>query len=107
MSDRPGFGVVFRRDGDTLRAVIEGELDLTTEAELVDSVSRAIEASDAASIVLDLHGVAFIDSSGLRSLLRCRDHAERRGRPARLAVSQGPVSRLLQAAGVTDWFDYV
>jgi anti-sigma B factor antagonist len=105
--DRRRFGVAVRRDGEALRAVIEGELDLTTEAELVDCVTSAVEASDATSIVLDVHRVDFIDSSGLRSLLRCRDHAERHGRSTRLAVSEGPVTRLLRAAGVTDWFDYV
>ena len=56
--------------------------------------------------VLDLRDVGFIDSSGLRGLLLCRDQAAALGIEFSLAVAKGTVSRLLDVAGVQDWFTY-
>ncbi len=56
--------------------------------------------------MLDLAEVGFIDSSGLRSLLQARDACAARGLRFSLIVTDGPVSRLLDLAGVRDWFTY-
>jgi anti-anti-sigma factor len=51
--------------------------------------------------------VTFIDSSGLRALLRCRDAATAQDVPFALAVGENPqVKRLLDIAGVEGWFTY-
>ena len=49
-------------------------------------------------MLIDLHGVEFIDSSGVRALLRLRVH-----HPGRVTVSRAsdPVRRVLDIAGVT------
>ena len=59
-----------------------------------------------ARFVLDVCGLQFLDSSGLRALLACRDRARSAGVPLTLAVAAGPVTRLLDVAGVRDWFHY-
>jgi anti-sigma B factor antagonist len=106
MSSEMSFTVDSRSVGGTLRVAVAGELDLLTEPELVDAVSDALADTDAAGVVLDLTDVAFIDSSGLRALLLCRNQAHDHGLPLALALRDGPVVRLLNIAGVTDWFSY-
>jgi anti-anti-sigma factor len=69
-------------------------------------VTAVLDARDVGSLVLDVRGVQFLDSSGLRALLVCRDRTQEAGAEFRLAVAPGPVSRLLAVAGVQGWFDY-
>jgi anti-anti-sigma factor len=54
------------RDGFTV-AAIEGEIDISNSIELETELSHAVP-NDARGLVLDLSGVAFIDSSGIRTL---------------------------------------
>src|SRR5262249_52454402 len=66
---------------------LRGELDLTN----VDELAAAVEASDAAGIVLDLSLLLFVDSAGVRA--RASEPA-RRGRSGRpLLVVAPPASR--------------
>jgi anti-sigma B factor antagonist len=55
---------------------VSGEVDLATSPELDTAIIAAIE-SEAASVVIDLTDVSFMDSSGLgvivRGLKRCRE----------------------------------
>jgi anti-sigma B factor antagonist len=106
MSSEMSFTVDSRSVAGTLRVAVSGELDLLTEPQLVGSLSDALAMTDAAEVVLDLTDVAFIDSSGLRALLLCRDQAQEHGLPLALALRDGPVARLLKIAGVTEWFSY-
>jgi anti-sigma B factor antagonist len=94
------------RVGGSVRVTVLGELDLQTERALVAEVDAALEGGGVAQLVLDVTGVQFIDSSGLRSLLMCRDRARRDGAAVLLAVESGPVTALLDVAGVGDWFSY-
>jgi anti-sigma B factor antagonist len=104
-SDRP-FGIEVRTDVECLRVAVSGELDVAFEQELIERASEAIATTTAPSVVVDLRNVSFIDSSGLRALLVCRDAANERGLALSLAVEDGAVPRLLDVAGVRDWFDY-
>lgn len=90
----------------TVRLVISGELDLTAETAVVDAGDRALAAGAVSGLVLDLTDVSFIDSCGLRALLRCRQQADAAGVPCRLAIRPGPVTRLLDIAGLRDSFAY-
>ncbi|MDX6690758.1 MAG: anti-sigma factor antagonist [Solirubrobacteraceae bacterium] len=78
-----------------------GELDVATAGEVRGELERA-EASDAASIVLDLSGLTFMDSTGIRLLIEARDRS--RSDRNRLTLLRGPASvqRVLQIAGVDD-----
>jgi anti-anti-sigma factor len=63
------------RDGDTHAITVSGELDLAGAPDL-EAELQAVEASDARTIMLDLAGLQFIDSTGLRLLLTA--HARER-----------------------------
>jgi anti-anti-sigma factor len=89
------------RNGAVHTVSLFGELDLAT-AEDVELELRRAEATDAASIVLDLSGLTFIDSTGVRLVLSA--HARSRADASRLALLQGPaaVQRVFEICGVRD-----
>ena len=93
------------RSGDLVRLRVRGELDLVSESELTAQLLQAL-GEDVRLIVVDLAGVEFIDSCGLRALLTGRDAARQAGRELVLSLTDGPVSQLLDIAGVRDWFAY-
>jgi anti-anti-sigma factor len=63
----PEFSVTRRPSGDAVVVAPVGEIDLAT----VDALEQALAAARAESerVVLDLRGVTFIDSAGLRLVL--------------------------------------
>jgi anti-sigma B factor antagonist len=56
---------------------LSGEVDMSNAQQLEEALAAALEATDE-RLVVDLGGLEFIDSTGLRSLLRFHqlDHAE-------------------------------
>ena len=78
---------------------LEGEVDLATADAVQRELDRA-EASDAASIVIDLSGVTFMDSTGIRLLVSA--HARSRADADRLMLLRGgpAVQRVMQLSGV-------
>ena len=75
------------RDDHRLAILPKGELDMSTAGKLEDAV-RAAEATDARRIVIDLTGVTFMDSSGLKALLEASARA--RANSNRLRLIRGP-----------------
>ena len=83
--------------GDT--AVVQpcGELDLSS----VTMLRAAIEGILAPStLVLDLRGVGFIDSSGLHLLVDLQERAARDGFELRLIAPAAPVDRPIRLCGL-------
>ena len=92
------FSVETRPDRRRVLVVPRGELDLAT----VDAVSREIDelvARGFEQIVIDLRGVSFMDSTGLRLVIR---HSARED--ARVSVIDGSdaISRLFDLTGTRD-----
>ena len=106
MSSDTLFTVHVEDTGGILRGTVGGELDMLTEPDLIAAFGQAIDTTSATSIVLDLRQISFIDSSGLRGVLLCNERAVDRGIPFALVVDTGPVTRLLDLAGVRSWFSY-
>jgi anti-sigma B factor antagonist len=81
--------------------VLAGELDIASADGLQDAVARAC-ADGARKIVLDLTGLTFIDSTGIRafaaSQVACRD----RDVEFVLTPAQGSVRRVFEIAGLLD-----
>jgi anti-sigma B factor antagonist len=76
------------RPGSNVTTVaVAGELDLSTAPELERWLDRA--QVDGRPLVLDLRGVSFMDSSGLRVILAADARARSSGR--RLVLVAGPV----------------
>lgn len=83
------------------RVVAEGDLDMATAAQL-DAVLGDPSLADATVIELDLSGVSFLDSSGLRSIVQFATGLERRG--GRLVISgmSAAAQRVLEVTGVLE-----
>jgi anti-anti-sigma factor len=65
------------------------------EAELQQAVDN-----DASSVVLDLAAVGFIDSAGLRSVLRIANHSLRDGGRLRMRNASAPVQEAIAWGGL-------
>lgn len=78
-----------------------GEHDLNTAPTLRERLKGAIE--EGASIVVDLSGAAFIDSSILGAVLDARRQAHEKGLGFAVTLSDGsePVERVLEVTGLT------
>lgn len=88
------------------RLVVRGEIDVAAEQTFLAAAVEALDRASTPDLVVDLTEVTFIDSSGLRALLRLNKQASSQDRVVRLAVVPGPVTMLFTVAGVTDRFTY-
>ena len=73
--------------GGLVKLVLRGELDLSTAAKVEEELRRA-ESAEPPVLVMDLAGLTFLDSTGLRLIVTADRRARDQGR--RLAVVKGP-----------------
>jgi anti-sigma B factor antagonist len=87
------------REGDIHAIALRGEFDLAYAGEVERELKR-VEASDARSILLDLSGLRFIDSTGIRLILEAQARSQRDS--DRLVLLRAPpmVQRVFTIAGV-------
>jgi anti-anti-sigma factor len=86
---------------------LEGEVDLAAVEEFEPKLEAYMETAPA-YLVLDMERVTFIDSTGLRLLLRLKRRVEARGLGSLLlGIVSPPVQRLLEITGLTEVFAYV
>lgn len=81
------FRVDVSRHEDSARLRLTGELDLDTTP-ILEAEITALRETGSRSLVLDLSGLEFIDSSGLHCILECE--AESRQDGFSIALIQGP-----------------
>jgi anti-sigma B factor antagonist len=79
--------------------VLRGDLDMDT----VEALSSQLEAIEG-SIVLDLEGVTFLDSTGLQCLVRLRDAVLERGEELVLRSPSPSVYRVLDLTSMREAF---
>ncbi|MEP6954195.1 MAG: STAS domain-containing protein [Solirubrobacteraceae bacterium] len=77
---------------------VRGELDVATASSLEKLLLRERERGEV--VELDLSELGFMDSTGLRVLLRARQAAERGGWEVVLTAASPPVQRLFTLSGV-------
>ena len=83
--------------------VVRGEVDAATAPTLDGRLEAAIRES-VGSFVLDLSGVDFLDSTGLRVLLRARGLLGREDRALAVICPFGPVRRVFELSGLSTVF---
>jgi anti-sigma B factor antagonist len=92
-------------DDGVLAFAVRGELDLHTAPELDGPLEDALSAADDTSILIDLSGCEFIDSTGIALIVRAWQRLDRdaggegRGSLA-ICCSNDQVERLLKITGV-------
>lgn len=77
---------------------VGGELDMAT----ADQLGQALDASVGKKVIVDMVDVTFIDSVGLRTLLRARQELGEQS--LQVVAPDGPVRRLLQLTKLEDAF---
>ena len=86
--------------GTTLK--VAGELDSATYPELIDAFERLVADGHTGQLVLDLAGVSFVDSAGMRAIIVIERMAGERGIALSIHPAAGPVTDLLQMTGLGD-----
>ena len=97
---------VAERDGRVVVTVL-GELDLSTAGEVEAAVLPVVR--DGGHAVLDLRGLEFMDSSGVRVVVAAHAAAEEHGGRLTLVLGQdgSPVRRVLEISGLVSILDVV
>lgn len=94
-----GFAVRVVSTPDTSTLLLSGEFDSHVADELRDVLEKALATST--TVVLDVEGVTFIDSSALNVLLAARRHET----PYRVTRGNRVVDRLFELTGLTFMYD--
>ncbi|HZL55004.1 MAG TPA: STAS domain-containing protein [Solirubrobacteraceae bacterium] len=89
------------RDGERVVLRLDGELDLASVPLLESEVEKAT-LDNPATIVLDLRGLEFIDSTGLRAILLQDKRSTERGQTFALVRGTPQVQRLLTMTRVDE-----
>jgi anti-anti-sigma factor len=84
-----------------VRVTLQGELDLASARQMEERFA-SIDEQAPSRVVIDLGGLAFIDSSGLRVLLLADARARERGYELVLLPGQEPVQRVFEMTGALD-----
>jgi anti-anti-sigma factor len=92
-------GIVSQREGPIATVAFRGELDGATCDALDRELAGALEC-DCEKVVLDLSGLAFLDSAGLRTILRARGRARELGKQFELVRPSPSVRRVLDVTGL-------
>jgi anti-sigma B factor antagonist len=83
----PLLELTVERTDDVVRLVLAGELDISSAARVEREISL-LEDQAPRVLILDLRGLGFMDSTGLRIVVSANARAEQAGR--RLVVVRGP-----------------
>jgi anti-sigma B factor antagonist len=95
------FHVEVATDGDGVRVAPVGELDLGTLPDVEERLDELLSARPRA-LVLDLRGLRFIDTSGLRLVLRLQARTRRDGVELALVPGSPRVQRIFEICGVLE-----
>lgn len=111
MSAAPAFSVDITRGEasgpETVRIAASGELDGASAPVLLQAFQESLSTDQLQRLTLDLAGLEFIDSAGLRALIALQQEAEQRGLALVVVPAPEAVTHLLQVAGVADRFRLV
>jgi anti-sigma B factor antagonist len=89
-----------------VRLALTGEFDIASAPRVEEEIAR-LEDARPALLVLDLRGLEFMDSTGLRAVVGADARAREQGR--RFAVVRGPeaVHRIFEVTRLTDQLEIV
>jgi anti-anti-sigma factor len=86
--------------GDTETLHLIGELDLESSASVDAAVRHICAGANISVMVLDLRRVTFMDSTGLRAILKAKTLCARSGIELRVVPGPPQVRRLFEITGV-------
>jgi anti-sigma B factor antagonist len=96
--------IIVVAEGDPVRISVRGALDLASASDL-DDAFVSLGALHPPLVLLDLAGVTFFDSSGLRALMRVTSRCEELGTTVRLLDPPPQTRRVMEVTGTLDRFE--
>lgn len=82
--------------------VLSGDIDIQTAPEVENAVTGLGVGGD---VTLEMSAVRFMDSSGLRTIISCRQALDDAGQRLLLAEPSDAVRRVLEITGLSDKLD--
>jgi anti-sigma B factor antagonist len=95
----PEFRLTVRPDGERALVSPVGELDLMSAGTVENAVIGLLERG-IAHVVVDLRGLSFMDSTGIRALLTCHERAQRENAGLAIILGDDRTRRPLEICGV-------
>src|SRR4051812_30864282 len=100
------FDVTIAEQGGAVHVSLGGELDISTASKLEDDLLR-VEADGPALLVIDLSGLDFMDSTGLRLLISADARARQADRRLVLVQGNEMVQRVLRLTRLDERLEIV
>ena len=82
--------------------IAQGELDVASSPRLIEALTELGGGGHGGAVVIDMAGVGFMDSSGLRALLDCERWCRDAGRGFALGRPTDSVRRVLELVDLLD-----
>jgi anti-anti-sigma factor len=95
------------RNGTVAVIVATGELDLSGAAVLEAELERLAAEPELGTVVLDMRGLEFMDSSGLRLVVLADMQAREAGRRFALVRGSETVHRVFEITRMSDRLDFI
>lgn len=92
--------VICTQTGRTLTAALSGELDHHAAKAVMAELERHVDAALPHTLILDLSGLSFTDSSGIAVVLRAFRHMGRLGGGMKLTHTPKQAEKVFRAAGL-------
>jgi anti-anti-sigma factor len=87
-------------EGQTCTVRITGEIDMANAQEVLGWIREAVDDSGCVLLTLDLAGLTFLDSAGVRMLVLAHDHATAKGAVLTAVNPQPMIQTVLEVTGV-------
>jgi anti-sigma B factor antagonist len=95
------------KNGTVAVIVATGELDLSGAAVLEAEIERLAAEPELGTVVLDMRGLEFMDSSGLRLVVLADMRAREAGRRFALVRGSETVHRVFEITRMSDRLDFI
>ena len=89
---------------DEYRLTVSGELDVMGAPILTGKLAKVFH-DEAASVVIDLRDLSFIDSTGLGVLISAKHRANATGVPIKMELPEGQARYAFEITGLADVFE--
>jgi len=102
----PNLRIETRTEGPVRVLELSGDLDLAGTG-VLDQALADVESGRPATLVIDLRGVGFMDSSGLRSVIMAAQRAEEDARRFALVPGKKQVMRVFEITRMEERLEFV
>jgi anti-sigma B factor antagonist len=96
------FTCAVHRRGRTSEIVLEGELDLAAKHVLDEAIATALQPGPVETVIVDLTGVSFADSTTMTWLVQADTRSREAGARLVAVAAPGPVRDVLEMTGIDE-----